>query len=116
MENKNTIFLELQSLSPFLAEKRPGHPYEVPSTYFDGFPERMIMEISEPVVPVSTVMPMDVPAGYFDGLAASILNKIKDSEANAADHGSQLLAKIGKNTPYQVPSNYFEKTIQDLES
>jgi hypothetical protein len=116
MENKNTIFLELQSLSPFLAEKRPGNPYEVPPTYFDGFPERMVMQVSEPIVAGSTLMPMDVPAGYFHGLAASILNKIKQSEANTADHGSELLATIGKHTPYEVPSNYFENTIQDLES
>jgi hypothetical protein len=116
MENKTTIFLELQSLSPFLAEKRPGHPYEVPTGYFESFPATMITQVSEPVVPVSSGMPMDVPAGYFDGLAASILSKIRQSENTLADHQSELLASIGKLTPYQVPAEYFERTIDDLQS
>jgi len=116
MENRNTIFLELQSLSPVLAEQRPGHPYEVPEGYFGGFPDTMILKVTEPAVPASSIMPMDVPAGYFDGLAASILSKIKQSESVLPDHGSELLAGIGKVMPYQVPSGYFEQTVNHLES
>jgi hypothetical protein len=114
MENKNTILQELLSLSPFLAEKRPGHPYEVPANYFAEFPGRIVLEVSGPVVPVSQGMPMDVPAGYFDGLAAAILSKIKETESNLLDHGSELLTSIGKNIPYQVPSSYFEDNLQSL--
>src|SRR5437868_452085 len=104
MENKNTIFEELKSLSPFLAEKRPGHPYEVSANYFEELPARILLQVSGPVVPVSQGMPMDVPAGYFDGLASAILSKIKETESTLLDHGSEVLNSIGKNTPYQVPS------------
>ena len=116
MENKNTIFLELQSLSPLLAEQRPGHPYEVPTGYFEGFPQSILMQVSEPVVSVPPIMPMDVPAGYFEGFAASVLSKIRESGNNLADHESELLASIGKVTPYQVPAGYFEQTVNDLEA
>ncbi|HSB94788.1 MAG TPA: hypothetical protein VLC28_16805, partial [Flavitalea sp.] len=116
MENKNTIFPELQSLSPFLAESRPGHPYEVPEGYFADFPNTVLMQVIEPAIPATLKMPMDVPQGYFEGLAASILNKIRQSENRQDDEYSEILAGIGKATPYQVPSGYFEQNLHSLES
>ncbi len=56
-----------------------------------------------------------VPEGYFEGLAASVLAKVKGSDASVqAELGelSPLLAGIPKVTPYSVPFFYFEENTQ----
>ena len=57
MENRNTILKELQSLSPMLAEKRPGNPYAVPPGYFEALPGRVMVQLVDPEMPVSRQMP-----------------------------------------------------------
>ena len=61
--------------------------------------------------------PFSVPDGYFDGLAASVLAKIKSSEASAkSELGelSPLLAGIPKVTPYSVPFSYFQENVETV--
>jgi hypothetical protein len=117
MENRKTILEELRSLSPYLAENQPGHPYTVPVGYFEGFPGTMVEQLSGSVLAVPHETPMQVPAGYFDGVAASILARIKQAESvESIDEESEVLARIGKKMPYEVPAGYFEQLSTSIES
>jgi hypothetical protein len=59
-----------------------------------------------------------VPEGYFDHFAASVLAKIKASEAASVNEElsalSPLLAAIPKKMPYSTPENYFSNLQTDL--
>lgn len=65
-------------------------------------------------LPVGNNHPFSVPEGYFDGLAAAVLAKVKGTEntvqAELAEL-SPLLAGIPKQTPYSVPTSYFEENL-----
>jgi len=61
-----------------------------------------------------------VPEGYFDHFAASVLAKIKTTEADAVSDElsalSPLLAAIPRKTPYSTPENYFTELATGLPS
>jgi hypothetical protein len=61
-----------------------------------------------------------VPEGYFDHFAASVLAKIKDTQADAVNEElstlSPLLAAIPKKMPYSTPENYFNELATGLPS
>jgi|GEM_PF-859708 len=65
-------------------------------------------------LPTSNNHPFSVPEGYFDGLAANILAKVKGNENSAQAELAELsplLAGIPKQTPYSVPTSYFEENL-----
>ena len=65
-------------------------------------------------LPTSNNHPFSVPEGYFDGLSAAILAKVKGMDnaiqAELAEL-SPLLAGIPKQTPYSVPTSYFDESL-----
>lgn len=68
-------------------------------------------------LPVNNNQPFSVPEGYFDGLAARILAKVKSMEGSAQselEEISPLLAGISKQTPFSVPSSYFEENLTGI--
>ncbi len=68
-------------------------------------------------LPFNNSQPFLVPEGYFEGLAASVLAKIKSSEASVQkelEGLSPLLAGISKTMPYSVPLFYFEQNSEAL--
>jgi hypothetical protein len=59
--------------------------------------------------------PYSVPAGYFEGLAASVLAKVRNSEAAEETAAlSPLLAGISRQMPYSVPESFFQANIEHL--
>jgi len=68
-------------------------------------------------LPFNNNMPFSVPEGYFEGLAATVLAKVKSSEASAEAELrelSPLLAGIPKVTPYSVPFFYFQENLDGV--
>lgn len=101
---------ELKQISPLLAGIDPVNPYSVPYLYFEELEGKVKKAISESenfsgiksqgdslLNPTKDELPgflndlkdlkagnsMTVPAGYFDSFASSVLQKIKEEEANA---------------------------------
>jgi len=120
MENSNPISVELNSISPLVANIGNHSPYTAPAGYFDAFAVQLMLRIAmeekagvDPVLNIKKDAPYQVPAGYFDGLAATILNRVKAQEttntsANGPETVSPLLAGAEKNNVYSVPEEYFD--------
>jgi hypothetical protein len=74
------------------------------------------MDSDLPSNPLSN--PLSVPEGYFEGLAASVMSRIKGSEAATTagelESLSPFLASLSRTMPYSVPENYFTQTVSDL--
>ncbi len=107
MKSRETILDELKQISPLLAGIDPVNPYSVPYLYFEELEGKVKKAISESenfsgnksqgdsfLNPAKDELPgflndlkagnsMTVPAGYFDSFASSVLQKIKEEEANA---------------------------------
>lgn len=72
-----------------------------------------------PGLPFNNNQPFSVPEGYFEGFAASVLAKLKSSEASVStelQELSPLLASIPKKMPYSVPSSYFTENEEGVVS
>lgn len=114
MENSIEIIGELQQLSPFLAESRPGMLYAAPTGYFDTFPSKILEIVQEQSgilqeIPKST---LQVPEGYFDGLPGNLLKKIRKQEADTElAELAPLLNSISRKNVFTVPAGYFEQPI-----
>ncbi|HVS98731.1 MAG TPA: hypothetical protein VHE54_19705 [Puia sp.] len=106
MNGTNEILEELRSLSPSVAGISRLTPYQVPEDYFKQLPETALKRVSGWKDAKS--LTYNVPEGYFDGFAQGVLARIKAGAAAAdADPVSDLLAQIGRDTPYRVPEGYF---------
>ncbi len=86
MEISKEIQAELKEICPFLGGGgRSGVPYTLPGGYFEDFPEILMNRI------------------YFEAVA-----KTGQDSAQETAEISDLLARLQKKNPYQVPEGYFE--------
>lgn len=105
MENRNDILIELQSISPTLAEIVPVNPYKVPTGYFESLASELLQLVREEkrsaILINATKTPYEVPENYFKNLPEQILSLVKNDEAS-------LLLSDKLNNPYKVPQGYFD--------
>ena len=112
-------YFEHLSTNTLLSIAKHQTTYSVPEGYFDQLSNQLLLQVSKPVADAGT-MP-SVPEGFFDGFANSVLAKIKAAEqaetqaavndADAEDALPAIFSKISKEMPYEVPTGYFDNTI-----
>jgi hypothetical protein len=115
MELKNTILLELQQISPAVANVNKGNVYALPNGYFDALPEEILAKAKmENLFGGVKGTLYTAPNGYFNHLAENILEKAKfgNSSPNAVmeelENIAPLLNTISKENLYSIPVDYFE--------
>lgn len=115
MGPKSTISLELQDISPAVANLEKGNPYRLPDGYFDALPEEILAKAKmESLLNGAKSIVYTAPNGYFNHLAEDILKKAKsgNSSPNMAwlelENIAPLLNTISRENVYSLPTNYFE--------
>ena len=112
MNGRNEILDELKSLSVTVAGIGREMPYAVPEGYFDQLSGRALERVAGWESDKSLIY--SVPEGYFDQFAQGVLAKIRagagvPAGVGDADPISDVLARVGRVTPYGVPEGYFEE-------
>jgi hypothetical protein len=112
MKTRSTIWQELMTISPLVAEIEPLNPFFVPEGYFGELPGLVLETVKAPsdtVFSISSANPYQVPTGYFEALPEKIMDRIRQETEAYEPEESSLLSSIGKRMPYAVPEGYFEK-------
>ncbi len=99
------ISSELKELSALVATISKSNVYTVSAGYFETLPGNIAAQVSNQFF--AAIPGQTVPEGYFDGLAGSIMDKIRQAEAEETE-GSSLLAPVKNKQVYHVPPSYFE--------
>lgn len=111
MENRNTIWMELNEISPVLARIPRSATYQVPGGYFEGLPAELMALLSQdsfsPALANARELPYQVPAGYFEGLPEQILRRLQEN-------GSVLPRPAAMQ--YEVPEGYFDQLPNSILS
>lgn len=116
MKPQNDILQELNDIGSQLGAIPRENVFVVPDGYFEWLPAEIQSNISVlnfGAKPVS----QDVPIGYFEGLADVVLAKIKTEASETFGETAQIspvVAAIGKGNVFQVPENYFETNIENI--
>jgi hypothetical protein len=119
MYQPSNILIELQELSPAVADIARVNVFKVPDGYFDSFSgHTLLLAQAAYLKEENPIKVHTVPEGYFDSLADSILNKIKNesiwSVANETKEISELVAGIGNRNVFIVPKQYFDRLTTEL--
>lgn len=125
MDSRRTISLELQTISPLIANINPVNPYQLPNGYFEGLVKQIMQRIetegessSGVLEGINNELPYKAPQGYFEGLADNILKRIKALEASSPKEElnilSPLLGRIDRKVPFSTPSDYFEELTESV--
>ncbi len=82
-------------------------PYLIPFGYFDGLAATILLKIN------GKQDTYCVPNNYFNNLPTDILTKVKlqNELHNEIQEIAPLLSKINKKDVYNVPLDYFDKTV-----
>ena len=109
LANKD-ILLELQALSPILAEISSKNIFSVPQGYFQTLSENIVESLEAELIINAKAIPFNIPEGYFDSLSLLILDKIttNDAEEELKLH-SPLLYRIKDTQTYKAPVEYFNE-------
>lgn len=109
MENRTDILIELQELSPLLANMEKADVFTVPAGYFEQLSADILMGIG---TASDKPFAADVPAGYFNSLATNILARINEQQTGDASAEikalSPMLHSIRHKQVFEVPQGYFE--------
>ena len=109
--------------------------FKVPSGYFENFPEKLSILLSQDkeeglkVTSMPNITALEnikkeiifkVPDNFFEGLAGSINNRLElnyfDEESNIDyEENLGILSSIEKKNIFQAPDGYFEKFSVDVE-
>jgi|GEM_PF-5506694 len=115
MNKKDTILLELQEISPAVANLNKGDVYTVPFGYFERLPtEILAITKAENLFEGAKERLFTTPNGYFNDLADNILLKVKQSNNSSSDIFDELesvaplLNSIDKKNYYAIPAGYFQ--------
>ena len=107
MKFNETIFIELQQISPLLASLPKENIFELPDGYFEELQQLLLGRIK---IPDNNRLNMDVPAGYFDTLSANIISKINAD----AQETKSLERTITSTNIFSVPDGYFNAFAQEV--
>ena len=112
MKFQNAILIELQSLSPLLADLEKITVFFVPEGYFENLSNSILICVKEDIGITNNSKLDDVPEGYLENFPATILNKIKAQQKNAVVNNleelSESLRNIKQKELFEVPTGYFE--------
>lgn len=107
MTIKETILLELNTISTLVASVPNVNVYKVHANYFDGI--RSDLQANIIASNFETLKTKaEVPVGYFENLPLSIFAKIKQGFGDD-EIKSTLLENIGNKNVYTIPQGYFEE-------
>ncbi len=114
MEFSPEILEELNSISPLLAKIEKENVFSVPEGYFDTLAIDLYKKLNIDLIGVNN---LSVPENYFENLSREILNKIKDSEIDAAQELrklSPMLYSIQNEKVFNVPTGYFQNLPDNI--
>lgn len=116
MKHSPEILAELAEISPGLAQIPKTNIFSIPENYFKNFSENLFDKLTEvPFLPAKEIITQKVPEGYFENLAENILLKIKEPNLQSAAEEinilSSVVANIGNNNVFKVPSGYFANCL-----
>jgi hypothetical protein len=128
MQKNNAIREELELISPIVQKIGNQNPFDLPSAYFEKFPDQLMLRLREEVnegfdslKELNKNAPFSLPDGYFNTLADSILNRVHqlkaDSPSSELQSLSPFLAGLEKRNPFTVPTGYFDElspTVQRI--
>ncbi len=110
MIRKTDIQVELDTLSPTLANFALVNVFSVPEGYFETLHQSVIAKRDAENL-------MQVPAGYFENFAAQMLAKVKsESPFVAEEEAAGVLSGFSKKNVFSVPDGYFDANLQNLGS
>jgi len=111
MENRTNISIELQTISPAVAEIAPVNPFYLPEGYFEGLAGEILQLVSNPEIsPVlmdASGNPYNIPEDYFEKLPQQLLSRIRKGE------NPEILKDAGDN-PFKIPNGYFEGLAESI--
>lgn len=119
MKQDTNILEELATEAPTLANIGNTMPYTLPSGYFEGLNEAIMLEISADNLP-KIASPFTVPQQYFETLSNNILEVISKETTNTIDVYTEfeaiapVLNTISKANIYTLPQAYFTTLNIDL--
>lgn len=112
MKFQNAILIELQSLSPLLADLKKITVFFVPEGYFENLSNSILICVKEDIDITNNLKLDDVPEGYLENFPATSLNKIKAQQKNAVVNNleelSESLRNIKQKELFEVPTGYFQ--------
>ena len=112
MKFQNAILIELQSLSPLLADLKKITVFFVPEGYFENLSNSILICVKEDIGITTNLKLDDVSEGYLENFPAASLNKIKAQQKNAVVNNleelSESLRNIKQKELFEVPTGYFE--------
>lgn len=112
MKFQNAILIELQSLSPLLADLKKITVFFVPEGYFENLSNSILICVKEDIDITNNLKLDDVPEGYLENFPATSLNKIKAQQKNAVvknlEELSESLRNIKQKELFEVPTGYFQ--------
>jgi len=130
METRSTIFNELNSISPTVAQANNNMPYQVPQGYFEGLAQMVLNRIkteslnaNDELATISPLlgglskrMPFEVPAGYFTELSGNVADGVKaiDFVKEELEGVSPTLRDLRNKNVYEVPQGYFENLAENI--
>ena len=106
----NDILLELQDLSPTVAEISNKNIFSVPQGYFETLSDKIVENSKGELIIHAKAPVFQVPEGYFENLSSLILDKITtdDAEEEIKLH-APLLFSIKQAQTYNAPAEYFNE-------
>ena len=120
MITDNSIFQELQGLSPVVAKIPRQLPYAVPADYFESFPLQVLRLIQQN----SQAQPHTGNTGSNPFTKNNGVNAAGDPLAEKAPQGaadelaelSPLLASLSKKSPFSLPDGYFDQVPGEINA
>jgi hypothetical protein len=118
MYQQDDILIELQLLSPTLAQVPRVNVFSVPEGYFELLSGQLLSLIYTDNLDRAPLAGSAVPAGYFENLADAIMARIKKEYQTEVVIETQaisgIVAEIGNKNIYSVPQGYFEGLSQAI--
>lgn len=105
---RSTIWQELMTISPLVADIEPLNPFFIPKDYFRELPTLILESVkmeSDVALNIPSGNSYQIPAGYFESLPEKIMDRIRHARE---EEESPFLKSIGKQMPYAIPEGYFE--------
>ena len=130
MTTDNSIFQELQGLSPVVAKIPRQLPYAVPADYFESFPSqvlRLIQQGSQAQSHTGNASSNPFPKNTGVNAGASAAKDPLAAEASQAEKFAQdaadelaelspLLASLSKKSPFSLPEGYFDQVPGEINA
>jgi hypothetical protein len=130
MNTDQTILLEIQAISPAVANLPKTNPFSVPLDYFETNISNLVNHIKEKhvndennalnlILSIEKNNPVfELPTDYFETFENKLMNKIRTAQSvdNELSEIAPGLISLRTNNPFTVPNDYFDSTVIGLPS